>query len=359
MSPSRSTPPASFTSAAAIFRAVPPGSRRCRSQRQYLRAAGALIEAQPWNAQRKAHYAAIMRVLARHMNWADRTSRPGHGGLGALGRQRAGRIADLIGVSPDTVGRCVAWARSVGLLGLVSPGTTAQFRPGVLYFGSGPLAAVYVLCVPRRRSQTRRVVAGQRKVADPTTDRRSVVDRPYARQAQVKIKGEKAPAPRGLPMLPPASPALHRCPQNRSEGLAAAGVVQELIPSLQRLSPEHVRWIAKPFWRTGRWSPADLAHAIDHEPSGRLHGWTAEVHSPSGWARSRLALWLGPDGVPLQSRGQLAAEAHRQDLEEAARRRDGRREPAGYPEGPALARQLLAERLAAIRSLPRPGSRPA
>jgi hypothetical protein len=106
---------------AAIARAVPGGSRRCASQRQWLRAALAEIEAQGWYASRAAHYAGICRVLMRHMNWADRTTRPGHQ-----------QIAAAVGVSADTVGRAIAWLLGRGLLGRVSPGTTAALRAHVL-----------------------------------------------------------------------------------------------------------------------------------------------------------------------------------------------------------------------------------
>ena len=79
----------------------------------------------------------------KHMNWRDRTSRPGHDG-----------IAAAVGVSPDTVARAVRWLQERGLLGLVSGGTTAAVRPAVLYAGTGNLAAIYVLTVPKRRSAT-------------------------------------------------------------------------------------------------------------------------------------------------------------------------------------------------------------
>jgi hypothetical protein len=349
VSPSRPTPPASCTGAAAIFRAVPPGSRRCRSQREWLRVALAEIEAAGFYSNRAHHYAGICRILMQRMNWTDRTSRPGHLSISAAE-----------GVSPDTVARAVAWLRERGLLGLVSPGTTAMLRPGVLYAGTANLAAVYVLTVPRRRSQARSPVAGKREFADLTSHRRWVVSGPCARQAKTPVKTGKARPTGGLPMLPRASPALHHCPRNRSEGLAAAQAVQERARDLRRLSAEHVRWLGRPFFAAG-WTPADVVHAIDHSPTGRPHGFTAGIRSPGAWARARLALWLGPDGVPLPSRSQLAAEHHRQVLAEQERLRAERRppDPAGYARGAARAREALRQALAAASAgQPRPaGSR--
>jgi len=149
----------------------------------------------------------------------------------------------------------------------------------------------------------------------------------------------------------PGTAALHHCPENRAEGLAAAAVVQERSRDLRRLSPQHVRWLARVWFQSG-WTPADVIHALDHEPSGRQHGYVQAVRSPAGWARARLALWLDSSGRPLPSRSQLAAERHRRDLEDQRRREAARKEPTGYAKGAALARRLLAERARA--RLPRP-----
>ena len=126
-----------------IARAVPAGSRRAAGQRQWKTAALAAVAAQGWYANRAASTAAVIGVLARYMDWADRTSRPTHA-----------RIAQMAKVSPSTVTRSVTWLRSAGLLGLVSPGATPALRPGVLHGLPGQPerndAAVYVLTIPHR-----------------------------------------------------------------------------------------------------------------------------------------------------------------------------------------------------------------
>ena len=122
-------------------------------------------------------------------------------------------------------------------------------------------------------------------------------------------------------MLPPAGAApLAAVPENRTEALAAAQVMQERARVLRRISAEHLRHLARPFFAAG-WSPRDLLHAIDHEPGGRQHGYTAGVRSPAGWIPSRLAAWFGPNGVPLPSRSQRLTEARRQVLADQAARR--------------------------------------
>jgi hypothetical protein len=274
----------------------------------------------------------------RHMNWRDRTSRPGHGG-----------IAAAVGVSPDTVARAVRWLEERGLIGLVSPGTTAALRPAVLYAGTGNLAAIYVLTVPKRRSGLPQPQAGQQRFADLTTPRSGVVKAPRAHEAHPKVKPKTARAPRGLPVLPPGAPALHHQPRTRSEALAVAAAVQARSRHLGRISVEHLRHVARSFFAAG-WTGADLLAALDHEPGGRQHGYVSGIRSPGRWAAYRLGLWLGPDGLPLPSRSQLAAADRRRVQAEQAVRRAEQREPTGYREGAAAARAMLATRLAELRS---------
>jgi len=105
--------------------------------------------------------------------------------------------------------------------------------------------------------------------------------------------------------------------------------MQERARLLRRISAEHLRHLARPFWLAG-WRPADVLHAIDYEPGGRQHGYTAAVRSPAAWTRARLAAWLGPDGTPLPSPGQQsAATAARARAGAAARREEAARLAAG------------------------------
>jgi hypothetical protein len=322
---------------AAIFGAIRPGTRRCRGQRDYRRAGFALIEAQPWNAQRKAHYKAIFKRLSAYMDWGNRTARPTHEVLrgphrpGCPGPHRESCRRPLAGcrcgercgcpgrVSSDTVGRAIAAFRALGLLGLVSPGVRADMRLW-LHIHEGNLAAVYVCTVPRRRKrQLPPVDAGQNGIADLSSSRRESDKAPYTREAQ---KANTAHATRGLPLLPRGSPdPLNRCPHNRSEGLAAARAVQDRSVWLRELSAEHVRHLARPYWAAG-WTAGDVLHALDHDPTGRPYGYAAAVRYPAGWARARLARWLGPGRAPLPSASQLrAARADQLRAQQQARRR--------------------------------------
>lgn len=256
-----------------IARAVPGGSRRARDQSAWLKAAGDLIAAQSWYASRAASTAETARVLARYMDWTARTSRPGHQ-----------RIADLTGLSLRTVRRCVRSLEALGLLGLVSPGTKADLRAAVLYGGTGCVAAVYVLCVPREK-------------------------RPLPRPGEGGPESVRLSLTGGQVVNPPRE--------------ARPGSLRRSV--LKSISDQGMAWAARKFARAG-WSHADVARAVDYLPSGRQHRFSHGVRFPRQWLVSRLSHWLDASGVPLPSRSQrLAVERARLAADQAAMRDERRR----------------------------------
>ena len=324
--PARPAAPSAVCGKAEIFAAIRPGARICRSQRVFLRAGLGLIEAEPWYSNRKAHYSAILGRLALCMDWDDGTARPGHELL--RGPHRPGCEDVDCGcpgrVSPDTVSRAIGWFRSVYLLGLVSPGVTAGFRPGVLHGGEGNLAAIYVCTVPRERSRPLPCPdAGQREFADLSGFCFSVRSRSLRAREKTKVKCGNARPAGGLPLLPrPGTASLRTCPRNRSEALAAARAIQDHCGELAQLSDRHVRHLARPWFAAGR-LPQDFLDALDHPPGGPQHAYTQPVRDPAGWARSRLARWLRPDGTLPPTPAQAAAAADRaRQAEQAARHRE-------------------------------------
>ena len=176
-----------------------------------------------------------------------------------------------------------------GFLGLVAQGWTSALRAAVLDDQTGT-SAVFVLTVPRRKQRLRSDKEPPRVNRPLTGSRREPDIAPRAREARTEVKdgnpevkGEKARAPHGQPVLPPAGAApLAAIPENRTEALAAAQAMQERARLLRRVSAEHLRHLARPFFAAG-WSPRDLLHAIDHEPGGRQHAYTSGVRSPAGW----------------------------------------------------------------------------
>ena len=341
----------------AIVKAIRPGSKRARSQRRYLRAVVADPVIASLRADRRRAVLELARILARHANWRDMTSwRPRERACAEIGSPRD--PSKPLSISAYKAARRVLEDR--GFLGLVAQGWTSALRAAVLDDQTGT-SAVFVLTVPRRKQRLRSDGVPPRVNRPLTGSRREPDIAPRAREAKTEIKsgnpevkGEKARAPRGQPMLPPPGAApLAAIPENRTEALAAAQVMQERARPLRRISAEHLRHLTRPFFAAG-WSPRDLLHAIDHEPAGRQHGYTSGVRSPAGWIRSRLAAWFGPGGVPLPSRSQRLTETRRQVLADQATRRardaDARARAADYPAQAARAREMLWARLTAARA---------
>ena len=347
----------------AIVQAIPAGSRRARDQRRWLRGVLADPEITALRADARRAVLELARVLARHADWHTMTTwRPRERACAEIGSSRD--PSKPLSISAYKRARQVLEER--GLLGLVAQGWTSALRAGVLDDLTGT-SAVFVLTIPRRKQRLPSADDSPRVNGPLTGFRRKPGKALRAREANPEINPEnpeinpeKARAPRGQPVLPRTGAAsLAAVPQTRSEARGAAQAMQERARVLRRISAEHLRHLARPFFAAG-WSARDFLHAIDHEPGGRQHGYTAGVHSPAGWIRSRLNDWLGPDDTPLPSRSQRLADARRQVLADQAARRardaDARARAADYPAQAARAREMLRARLTDGR---RPGGPPA
>jgi hypothetical protein len=289
-----------------IFRAIPVGSRRARSQMAWV--ADVLDDSDfvELRADRRRNWAEIVRVLARYADWKDRTTRP-----------TWARVGDQAGVSRRTVARAIEWLHERGYLGTVESGSTPLFRIGVLYglaaAGEGHRAAEYVLCAPGR-----------------TSDRRPIQPNP-TRPVAVCPRGSGTPSgsrkgPRTTPTREDSTestsdrhwPATRR-PVTRGEALAAAETLRRRNPVLRRLTARHLRSLAKAYWAAG-WTPADVLYAMEHLPNGRQHPQTHSVRHVAGWLRYRLACWHTGGGGLYPTPGQLAAEHARRVRAEQAQR---------------------------------------
>jgi hypothetical protein len=341
----------------AIVQAIPAGSRRARDQRGWLRAVLADPVIAGLRADRRRTVLELARVLARHASWKTMTAwRPRARVCAEIGSSRD--PSRPLSVTAYRAARRVLEER--GLLGLVAQGWTSALRASVLDDRTAT-SAVFVLAIPRRKERLPSADGGPRKNRALTGSRSEPDKAPRARETKPEVKGEAARAPRGQSVLPPAGAALlGAVPQNRGEALGAARAMQERARLLRRISGEHLRHLARPFFAAD-WSGRDVLHALDHGPGGRQHGYSAGVRSPAGWIRARLAEWLSPDGSPLPSRSQQLAGARRQVLaEQAARRaRDdaARAQAADYAAAASRAREMLSRRprVQASAASPAPG----
>jgi hypothetical protein len=274
-------------SRAEIARAVPAGSRRARSQRDFLRAALAAVELEQLRPDAAERMLEVARILARFASWSDRTTRPGR----AL-------ICKLAGISVTTYKRCRRRWAAWGYLGTVREGTTAEFA-SFLHRDDPNQAPVYVLAIPRRKPMTAQVRDPGRTSGPPPQSARTVEKVP-ARGAERQTRG-RPPSGR-------TQPGSAAAPSGAAPADAMARVLRRA--GGKTITEGWCAWLARPFAAT--WSPADLAWAIDHDPAGAQHRWTGKPRHPVGWMRSRLAIWLDAGGKPLPSRSQqLAASRDR------------------------------------------------
>ena len=318
-----------------MARVVPPASRRIRSQREALRGGLSCPDLADLRGDFRGSVEAWWRIHVAYASWGGQ-DRPPCGTTQPTrdlvrDKCRTGRRDPVTGergrMSITVYKRCRRWWEARGYVAIVRPGWTPALRAMALTSPEDHNERqVLVLCLPRRKP----AAPPREPVPDlngPLSGSRREPDKaPHAREAKTEDKPEKARAPRGQSMLPRTSTApLGAVPQSGSEALAAARAMQERIRLLRSLSAEHLRHLARPFWRAG-WRPADILHAIDHEPGGRQHGYTTAVRAPAAWIRARLAAWLGPDGTPLPSPGQRRAkDAARARAEAAARREEAAR----------------------------------
>jgi hypothetical protein len=250
----------------AIVKAIPAGSKRACSQRSYLRAVVADPVIASLRADRRRAVLELARILARHADWRTMTSwRPRERACAEIGSSRD--PSKPLSITAYRAARRVLEER--GFLGLVAQGWTSALRAAVLDDQTGT-SAVFVLTVPRRKQRLRsdgepprvnRALTGSRR--EPDTALRAREASPEIKNGNPEIKNGKARAPRGQSMLPPAGAApLAAVPENRAEALAAARAMQERARVLRRLSGEHLRHLARPFFAAG-WSPRDVLHAIN------------------------------------------------------------------------------------------------
>jgi hypothetical protein len=339
-------PPGRF----AIAKAIPAGARRARDQRSWLRAVGADPVIAGLRADKQHAVLGLARVLARHADWKTKTTwRPRALACAEIGSARD--PARPLSVSAYKAARRVLEDR--GLLGLVSQGWTSALHAAPLDDRTAR-CAVFVLTIPRRTTRLPGA-GGRRRVNRPLAWSRSdLAQPPRTREAPApkppdKDRGTGAKDQNSHRYERTDAAALGTLPTTRTEALDAARALRERAAVLRRISAEYLRHLYRPFWRAG-WLPRDFLHALDHDPRGRQHGYTAEVRAPAGWVRSRLAAWLGRDGTPLPSRSQrMADERRRIRAEQDARRMQqaaARAHTADYPAAATRAREILTEALA-------------
>lgn len=276
---------------AEIARAVPPGSRRIRSQLEAIRGGLSHPDLQTVRPAFRCHLEDWWRIHVNHTSWG------GHGrapqGISSPGRSTVCRLARG-GMSITTYKACRAWWAERGFVAIVRPGWTPMHRAAALSDAGRDhnTSQAYVLCIPRRTVTPRPAPSSPQ--LDPET-------RPLS---QFRRNLDRFPAREG--QIPG--------PENQISNPAAARPPVLCRGTLAALTDGWWAHITAPFTAAG-WTASDQVYAVDHQPDGRQHRTRpANVRHPAGWLRWRLGLWQRPDGTPLPSPSQqraAAAEAHR------------------------------------------------
>ena len=213
------------------------------------------------------------------------------------------KLVEQTGLGRRTVARWLAWLQQQQLLLVHETGSTPATRPGWQRV-EGNRAAIYILVKP--------------SVDESGTPSLGIhfVNTPFAREATTAQAacGGGASTQEHWPRSRPAA--------TRAERLLAARQLRADLPVLRQLSERAVRAAFGPQLRAG-WSVADLAYALDHDPSGTAHWREARVRNAYGWALHRLGLWAGQPARSQLLARQAAARAVEQrqwrERQEAAR----------------------------------------
>ena len=215
-----------------------------------------------------------------------------------LTRPTIARLMEITGLSRRCVQTHLRHIERLGLVQLIEPGTTAQFRPG-LHRGSGNLARTYRLINPFVST----------KCTLPLVD---VLDQ---------------------------APDLDHDPLR--------GRARATTP-LKDITPGWWGHLTRAYREHG-WTDNDIDFAVNHDPAGRQHRYDmSTVRQPRGWSAWRLSLWLDADGRPVPSASQLrqAEHEHVQAEQRAVRQerqRLAQRAAADVHGHAAYARQLLLD----------------
>lgn len=301
-----------------IYRAVPQGSRRARSQTAWLNALDDCPEYAVLRPDAAGNLKRVVQVLCQHADWSTMITRPGWD-----------LLIERTGLSRSTINRVLRRLRGWGLLGTVASGSTWQTRGAHPDDDRGNLTGEYVLCVPRNEA----VDASD----PPSTLRKEGGSKPHA-HAYTRASTRDPATSRPWPMRRPAV--------TRGDMLHATNRLQDESPVLARITTRRLRSLLRPWYAAG-WCPAQVLYALDHSPDAALRWHTAHVRHVPGWIQHRLAAWHGhtPPVVLTVAYDLTAADvAQTPPL--------GERSTADVAGQAAAARQRLAETRSRARATP-------
>jgi hypothetical protein len=263
---------------------------------------------------------AIAQLLANWASWTSLASAPGWDTL-----------REATGLGRATVARWLAWLRHQGLLVIVEPGSTPQFRPMALADLDGNRRAVYALTVPMAVADcaSHDSVAGADEPSLTSVDATST-----GSETPTASRRDASSGNQWLSQLTRARANVQASPgllwitalETQRDRLLAAEEMRGRSGVFRRRSARLWRHVLRPWFEAG-WTASDIFWHIDHLPDhlgGGQHPYAfrddaRDLRNPIGWVLFRLRLWL-VDGEISRSRSQrLHAEQAQRRAQEQAR----------------------------------------
>jgi hypothetical protein len=312
---SHTVPPHQRSEKLRIYRAIPEGSQRAKTQAGWIRALDAhlaeLVDLGELRSDAAGNIRAIAWIIARHADWKTFVSRPGWDTL-----------TDRTSLSRSTIQRAIRRLREWGFLGTVATGTTWRTRGCDIDDRAGNQGAEYVLTAPAQKPV---------EISDsPSLGSRREPEKPHASARENPNPKEILSSSRPWPM--------HQPPRTRGQRLAATQRLQQQAAVLARIPAVRLRSVLKPYFDRGL-TPAQVLYALDREPDGTLRWHTADVRHVPGWIRHRLAAWDGHT-PPRQLGAGQTTDLNAADVAQLPRADAGPVADAG--KHASLARRLLA-----------------
>lgn len=336
------------TSERIVARAIPAGAERPAHTDEWVEAFESHPVYEQARADRKRALRRCVEALVAVADYGTMTARP-----------TWEKLSRLVKKARRSIARYVQQLREMGLLAVVASGRSAAYAPVGEDGRRVNEAAVYVLCVPVKRSSMKDRVARIMGLRQPVVDESGTPPREAGLRESNKEIYPRTRARGGVSQSEEQKRLgcsvdqirwnRHRVPVNRAQQLTAAWRLKSLLPNvLGRMSDRDVAACVRDFFAAG-WSVADLHHALEAQPDGRPWPYsgapdTKEPHRVRGWLKFRLSAWRDDAGAPVVSRDQQEraqrekARQEREAQQEEARRRRVRREGDSPVKRAALAK---------------------
>ncbi|MCO6011519.1 hypothetical protein NE236_41870 [Actinoallomurus purpureus] len=224
-------------------------------------------------------------------------------------------LMDRTGLKRSTIARYLALFNSWGLLGRVRRGSTWRTRGCDIDDKTGNLAGEYVICVPEQVEHHSTISGSDAEQPVEETRTPSLASRREPEKPLTHARETSDPEP--TTNLWP----IGRAPQTRRDQLHASKRLIDQLPVFRDRTARYVRSIFRDVYAAG-WSPAQIAHALDHTPAGVAYWHTEQVRHPAAWAKNRLNAWQREDGMwvtpPVKLGAGRTTDLEHQDVAELA-----------------------------------------